>query len=152
MCSVSESGRGRILGHRHSGSRLARYVPGANARPSSVRYSLTSTGLSASALIYLNTPDFEKVAGATFKGVEVAEGALPLNSEQTHFYVAVRAEKQRLDRFFRGHVGLWERANVSHAMHPLLVGCAAPVGINGGSVISQTSPSARQLKHVFPFS
>ena len=65
-----------------------------------------------------NTPDFENVADATFKGVEVARGALRLYSEQTHFYVAVRAEKQRLDRFFRGHVGLWERTNVSHAMHP----------------------------------
>jgi hypothetical protein len=79
---------------------------------------LTSRGLSARALTYSNTPDFEKVAGATFKGVEVARGALRLYSEQTHFYLAVRAEKQRLDRFFRGHVGLWERTNVSHAMHP----------------------------------
>jgi hypothetical protein len=68
--------------------------------------------------LYSNTPDFEKVAGATFKGVKVARGALRLYSVQTRFYIAVRAEKQRLDRFFRGHVGLWERANVSHAMHP----------------------------------
>jgi hypothetical protein len=68
-------------------------------------------------LIYSNTPDFENVADATFKGVKVARGALRLYSVQTHFYVAVRAEKQRLDRFFRGHVGLWERKNVSHAIH-----------------------------------
>ena len=68
--------------------------------------------------IYSNTPDFDNVAGPTFKGVEVARVALRLYSEQTHFYVAVRAEKQRLDRFLRGHVGLWERTNVSHAMHP----------------------------------
>jgi adenylate kinase family enzyme len=39
-----------------------------------------------------------------------------LRAVSAHFYVAVRAEKQRLDRFFRGHVGLWERANVSHAL------------------------------------
>ena len=63
-------------------------------------------------------PDFDNVAGTAFKGVEVALVALRLYSEQTHFYVAVRAEKQRLDRFFRGHVGLWERTHVSHAMHP----------------------------------
>jgi hypothetical protein len=69
-------------------------------------------------LSHSNTPDFDNVAAATFKGVEVARGALPLYSVQTHFYVAVRAEKQRLDRFFRAHVGLWERKNVSHAMHP----------------------------------
>jgi hypothetical protein len=50
--------------------------------------------------IHSNTPDFESVADATFKGVKVARGALRLYSEQTHFYVAVRAEKQRLDRFF----------------------------------------------------
>ena len=63
-------------------------------------------------------PDFDNVAGTAFKGVEVAHVALRLYSEQTHFYIAVRAEKQRLDRFFRGHVGLWEWTNVSHAMHP----------------------------------
>src|SRR5215469_1684112 len=68
-------------------------------------------------LIYLNSPDFESVAGATFKGVEVARGAPRLYSEQTHFYVAVRAEKQRLDRLFRAHVGLWERMKASHATH-----------------------------------
>ena len=63
-------------------------------------------------------PDLETAAGVTFKGVEVARVALCLSSEQTHFHVAVRAEKQRLDRFFRGHVGVWERTNVGHAMHP----------------------------------
>ena len=73
---------------------------------------LTSRGLSARAVTYSNPPDFETVAGATFKGVEVARGALRLYSEQTHFYVAVRAEKQRLDRFFRVHVGLGELTNV----------------------------------------
>ena len=71
-----------------------------------------------------NTPDFETAAGATFEGVEVASGALRLYSEQTHFYVAVRAEKQRLD-FFRGRVGLWERTNVSHACTPLVVAFVA---------------------------
>jgi hypothetical protein len=71
-----------------------------------------------SLLSHLNTPDFDRAAVDTFKGVELARGALRLYSVQTHFYVAVRAEKQRLDGFFRGRVGLWERTNVSHAMHP----------------------------------
>ena len=65
---------------------------------------------------YSNTPDFETTTGPTFKGVEVALVTLCFYSEQIHFYVAFRAEKQRLDWFFRG--GLWERTNVSHAMHP----------------------------------
>jgi hypothetical protein len=67
-------------------------------------------------LIHSNTPGFDKIAGDTFKGVEVARVALRLYSEQTHFYIAVRAEKQRLDRLLL--VGFWEPANVSHAMHP----------------------------------
>ena len=68
--------------------------------------------------LHANTPDFETAAGVTFKGVEVPRGARRLYSEQTHFYVAVRAEKQRLDWFFRRHVSLWERTNVGHAVHP----------------------------------
>jgi hypothetical protein len=46
---------------------------------------LVAGALSARALIYSNTPDFEGVAVDTFKGVEVARGALRLYSVQTHF-------------------------------------------------------------------
>ncbi len=53
-------------------------------------------------LVYSNTPNFDNVAGVTYKGVEVTRVAPRLYSEQTHFYIAGRAEKQRRDRFFRG--------------------------------------------------
>jgi hypothetical protein len=69
-------------------------------------------------LSYANTPDFETIADATFKGVEFARAALHFYAEQTHFHVAVRTEKQRLDRFFRELVRLLERTNVSHGYAP----------------------------------
>ena len=58
--------------------------------------------------------DFDAAAGAAFKGVEVALVALCLYPEQTHFYVALRAEKQGLDGRIRERVGLCEWTNVSH--------------------------------------
>jgi len=64
----------------------------------------------------LNAPYFEAAAGDTFKGVEVARVALRLYSEQTHFNVANRAEKQRLDGRFRERLTFWKRADVSHGM------------------------------------
>src|SRR5262249_30193837 len=63
---------------------------------------------------HLNAPYFEAAAGDTFKGVEVALVALRLYSEQTHFNVADRAEKLRLDRRFRDRFALWKLADVSH--------------------------------------
>jgi hypothetical protein len=64
----------------------------------------------------LNAPYFKAAAGDTFKGVEVALIALWLGSEQTHFYVAQRAEKQRLDGCFREPIALCKRADVSHGV------------------------------------
>src|SRR5262249_18043398 len=84
-----------------------RFVPKADIRfDRSQRVNSTRT--------HLNAPYFEAAADATFKGVEVAHVALRLNSEQTHFYVAFRAEKQRHDFFFLGRP--WDRTNVPHAM------------------------------------
>src|SRR5262252_3229912 len=64
----------------------------------------------------LNAPYFDAAAGETFEGVEVALVALRLYSEQTHFNVANRAEKQRLDGRFRDRLALWKRADVVHGM------------------------------------
>jgi hypothetical protein len=44
-------------------------------------------------LAYPNAPDLNEVAGAAFKGIEIARGALLLYSVETHFYAAVWAEK-----------------------------------------------------------
>ena len=65
---------------------------------------------------HLNAPYFEAAACDTFKGVEIALVALRLYSEQAHFNVANRAEKQRLDGRFRDRRALWKRADVSHGM------------------------------------
>lgn len=69
-------------------------------------------------LSHLDTPDFERAAADTFKSVEVALCAFHLYSEQTHFHVAMRAEKQRLDGWwFRKPVVLCKRAGLPHGMY-----------------------------------
>lgn len=47
-------------------------------------------------LSHLSTPDFKGATADTFKSVKVALFAFRLYSKQTHFHVAMRAEKQRL--------------------------------------------------------
>ena len=65
---------------------------------------------------HLNAPHLNATAGDTFKGVEIVFVGLQLNSEQTHFNVAERAEQQRLDGCSGYCVRFWIRANASHGM------------------------------------